>query len=74
MLLGAMGTAPSLLPALAYGVFTVAFPWFLMFPAIGAGWMGRAVPPGVHLTRASLYSHAVFGLGLAAGAMVFHSL
>jgi Protein of unknown function (DUF2938) len=63
-LLGAMHIAPSFLTAILYGLATTVFPWFLMFPSQGMGWLGASAPAPAHLTRTSLYNHAVFGLGL----------
>ena len=63
-LLGAMHIAPSFLTAILYGLATTIFPWFLMFPSQGMGWLGASAPAPAHLTRTSLYNHAVFGLGL----------
>lgn len=55
---------PSLLPALAFGVCTVAAPWLVMQPAMGAG-LASSRTPAPHKNRLrSLASHAVFGLGL----------
>jgi hypothetical protein len=56
--------APRLLPALAFGLATVAFGWFLLQPGLGLGWAAsRTANPGkVRLTN--LAGHAVFGLGL----------
>lgn len=59
---------PSLAPALAVGIATVAAPFLLMQPAMGAGIAaGRTAHPArarVH----SLLTHAVFGAGLYASA------
>ncbi len=55
----------TVLLTIAYGLVTTVFPWFLMFPSEGMGWMGRGAPGNAHLTRASLFNHAFFGLGLA---------
>lgn len=51
--------------AIAYGLATTVFPWFLMFPSEGMGWLGRNAPDNAHLDRASLFNHAFFGFGLA---------
>ena len=32
------------LSAILYGTATTVFPWFLMFPSQGLGWLGRDVP------------------------------
>jgi hypothetical protein len=58
--------------AFLFGLATVVFPWFLMLPAQGMGWMGRAAPPPAQATRMSLFTHLVFGLGLALWVLVLH--
>ncbi len=56
--------SPSLPPALALGLATVAAPWFVMQPAMGAGIAAARTPaPGKSRLR-SLGNHAVFGAGL----------
>jgi hypothetical protein len=52
---------PTLLPALAFGVVTVLVPVVIMQPAMGMR---------VALRLQSLITHAVFGVGLYAGAWV----
>lgn len=55
---------PSLLPALAVGMATVAAPLLIMQPAMGAGLMAsKTATPLMNCLR-SLATHAVFGLGL----------
>ena len=56
---------PSVLTAVTYGVAATVFPWFLMFPSQGMGWLGRKAPRDAHMARMSLYNHVMFGLGLA---------
>lgn len=66
--------APTLVPALLFGVVTVAAPWFVMQPAMGAGIAARLTPhPGAARLQ-SLVTHAVFGLGLYAGGLFTHSI
>lgn len=61
---------PALLPALAVGIGTVAAPFLLMQPGMGAGIAARRTPrPGVARLH-SLVTHAVFGLGLYLGGRV----
>jgi hypothetical protein len=55
---------PTLLPALAVGLATVAAPWLVMQPAMGAGIAASKTPtPAMNRAR-SLANHAVFGIGL----------
>lgn len=63
---------PRLLPALVFGLVTVAAPWFLMQPAMGAGIAASKTSTPLANNLRSLSNHAAFGLGLylAAKAMV----
>lgn len=68
MLVGIVGREwiadPAPLSALAFGCATVAAPWFVMQPAMGAGIAASRTPaPRANRLR-SVASHAVFGLGL----------
>ena len=55
---------PTLLPALLVGVATVAAPWLVMQPAMGAGIAASRTPhPAANRLR-SLANHTVFGIGL----------
>jgi uncharacterized membrane protein YagU involved in acid resistance len=64
-LLVVVRATPSAPSAILYGAATTVFPWFLMFPSQGMGWLGWDAPGDAHLTRASLFNHIVFGLGMA---------
>lgn len=55
---------PTLLPALAVGAGTVAFPLFVMQPAMGSGFAGSRTPAPAQNCLRSLANHSVFGLGL----------
>ncbi|MBC5781324.1 DUF2938 domain-containing protein [Ramlibacter sp. USB13] len=55
---------PSLLPALAVGIATVAAPWFVMQPAMGAGIAASRTPTPWKNRLRSLANHTVFGGGL----------
>ena len=61
---------PALLPALAVGVATVAAPWLVMQPAMGAGFFASRTPSPLRSCLRSLASHAVFGAGLYLTAVV----
>ncbi|MDZ4076004.1 MAG: DUF2938 domain-containing protein [Hylemonella sp.] len=61
--------APSLLPALGFGLGTVVLPLFVMQPAMGAGVASsRTATPLLNCLK-SLANHTVFGLGLYAAAL-----
>jgi hypothetical protein len=73
LLVGVYGLAwaanPRLLPALCVGLATVAAPWLVMQPAMGAGIASSRTPaPGRNRAR-SLANHAVFGTGLYLAAL-----
>lgn len=61
---------PTLLPALIVGVATVAAPFFLMQPGMGAGIAGSRMPSPAQTRLRSLMNHSVFGLGLYIAAML----
>ena len=64
-LLAVAHATPTALSAILYRTATTVFPWFLMFPSQGMGWLGWDAPGDAHLARASLFNHIVFGLGIA---------
>lgn len=68
VLLSAAGPAwvhePTLAPALLVGIATVAAPFFLMQPGMGAGIAAARTPHPAAARLQSLVTHAVFGLGL----------
>ena len=61
---------PTLLPALIVGVATVAAPFFIMQPGMGAGIAGSRMPNPAQSRLRSLMNHTVFGLGLYLAALV----
>jgi hypothetical protein len=68
LLVALQGTAwlerPTVLPALVFGVVTVAAPWFVMQPAMGAGFLALKTPTPLKNGLRSLANHLVFGAGL----------
>jgi hypothetical protein len=68
LLVGLCGMAwtsnPSLLPALFVGAGTVLAPWFVMQPAMGAGFASSRTPTPARNRIRSLANHTVFGAGL----------
>jgi hypothetical protein len=55
---------PTLLPALLYGIVTVAFPFFILQPSLGLGIGASRTPKPAQARLKSLATHSVFGLGL----------
>ncbi|MVW75913.1 DUF2938 domain-containing protein [Pseudomonas xionganensis] len=78
LLLGLTGMAwierPTLWPALALGVCTVAIPLLLVQPAMGAGIASRNTPTPLKNSLKSLATHSVFGLGLYLSASLLVAL
>ena len=64
-LLVVVQATPTALSAILYGTATTVFPWFLMFPSQGMGWLGLDAPGDAHLARVSLFNHIIFGLAIA---------
>jgi len=58
---------PTLVPALVVGVGTVAAPFLIMQPGMGAGIAASRTPRPGAARRQSVLTHTVFGLGLYAG-------
>jgi hypothetical protein len=66
---------PKLPPALIIGIATVAAPFFVMQPAMGAGIAASRTPRPNAARLQSLITHATFGLGLyLAGTLVSYFL
>jgi hypothetical protein len=59
---------------LAVGIGTVAAPFLLMQPGMGAGLAARRSPRPAAARLHSLVTHAVFGLGLYASAIATRAL
>lgn len=74
LLLGLCGPAwmqtPTLLPALTVGLVTVAAPFLLMQPGMGAGIASSRSPHPNQARLRSLLTHGIFGLGLYGAALV----
>ncbi|MCE9660702.1 MAG: DUF2938 domain-containing protein [Burkholderiales bacterium] len=64
--------SPTFLPALALGVVSVAAPWFVMQPAMGAGFAARKTPAPLTNRVRSLANHTVFGFGLFLAAVAIN--
>jgi hypothetical protein len=64
-----LGVLPTdAVPAVLFGLATSVFPWLLMFPAMGFGFLGARGPIGTQLFLSSLMSHTAFGIGICLGA------
>ena len=68
VLVALTGTAwlerPTIAPALVFGALTVAAPWFVMQPAMGAGVFARNTPAPLANRLRTLANHSVYGIGL----------
>ncbi len=62
--------SPTLLPALAVGICTVAAPLLVMQPAMGSGFAASRTTTPLKNCLRSLANHTVFGLGLYLSARV----
>jgi hypothetical protein len=60
---------PTLLPALLFGIATVAVPFLVMHPAFGLGVAASKTPNPTQARLRSLMAHTVFGIGLYASAL-----
>ncbi|MDP2226496.1 MAG: DUF2938 domain-containing protein [Moraxellaceae bacterium] len=67
-------THPTPEPALLVGIGTVAAPFLLMQPGMGAGLAARRTPNPVAARQQSLVTHGVFGLGLYLSGWLVHGL
>lgn len=65
---------PRLLPALIIGLLTVAAPFFIMQPGMGAGIAAARTPNPTSARLRSLATHAVFGIGLYGSAWLLKLL
>lgn len=78
LLLGLCGMAwlerPTVLPALALGMLSVAIPLLFIQPAMGAGIASRKTPTPLKSSLKSLATHSVFGLGLYLSASLIAAL
>ncbi len=56
--------APSLLPAIAFGILTVLAPFLILQPGMGAGLAARLTPEPRAARLKSVFAHLSFGIGL----------
>jgi hypothetical protein len=65
--------APSPLPALLFGLATVALPFLVLHPAFGLGIAASRAPSPRHARLRSVLNHALFGLGLYLAALLLRA-
>jgi hypothetical protein len=65
---------PTLGPTLAIGIGTVAAPFFVMQPGMGAGIAAGRTPRPAAARIQSLVTHTIFGVGLYAAALLANFL
>jgi len=53
-----------LISGLLWGLATVLFPWFILFPGFGWGFFGSRAPSNVRSLISPLVEHLLYGLGL----------
>ena len=61
---------PTLVPALAFGLVTVIFPFAALQPGMGIGFAASKTPRPNRARLRSLLTHAVFGFGLYGSALL----
>lgn len=66
--------SPTLLPALLFGLATVAAPFLVLQPGMGAGLAARRAPRPWHSRLHSIATHLVFGGGLYLAAVFIRSV
>jgi len=57
-------SAPSVMPAVTFGIASVAIPFFIMQPCMGFGFAAAKTPKPASARLRSLKTHFIFGLGL----------
>jgi hypothetical protein len=62
-------TKPVALTTILFGIATVAFPFFIMQPSMGAGLAASKTPNPKQARLRSLMTHTVFGVGLYGAAL-----
>lgn len=66
--------SPSPLPAIAFGMLSVAAPYFVLQPCLGAGIAASKTPAPNKARLLSLTAHTIFGLGLYLSAVILQML
>ncbi len=65
------GSGPTLVSALVFAIALLIAPWFVMQPALGLGFMATRTPRPALVRAINVSVHAVFGLGLYLGAVLW---
>lgn len=71
---GLLSREPTLLSALVFGLATVAAPWFILQPGLGAGVFASRTPNPARTRMINLSMHTVFGLSLYVGWLIVMQL
>ena len=70
----AWARSPTPWPAMLVGLVTIAGPWLVMQPAMGAGVAGSRTPNPLATRLRNLATHAVYGIGLYGSALALSIL
>ena len=62
--------SPSIMPAIIFGIASVAMPFFIMQPCMGFGFAATKTPKPISARLRSLQTHFIFGLGLYCAAVL----
>ena len=65
---------PTIGPALIVGIGTIVAPWFVMQPAMGAGFAGSKTPNPTATRLRNLGTHTVYGIGLFLAAVALSAV
>jgi hypothetical protein len=63
-----------LLPAVLYGVATIAFPFLVMQPSLGLGVASSKAARPAQARLKSLGTHTIYGIGLYIGGVILHAI
>ena len=66
-----LGSGPTLVSAVTFGLVLLVAPWFVMQPALGLGFMASNTPKPAVIRVVNVSVHAVFGVGLWLGAVAW---
>ena len=68
-----LGSGPTLVSAVTFGLVLLVAPWFVMQPALGLGFMASNTPKPAVIRVVNVSVHAVFGVGLWLGAIAWRA-